>query len=433
MKNKSFCLDPSLIGEMAERYHEDKEGLWAHDARTGRRYLFRKPFCRERIERHIAKMVEESFWASLKTEEHRYHDFTLIYSGLEEDNRDDDSFVFKNLEFNAENVVKLAPAVHSSTRIIVGPMRSRRGNHDELYIVGFTRRPLRGDSTSLSIRTIGPGQAVISYANGFKVGLDGSKIDFVNEEMLHDLVPSFFGLESDADLKNEAFLKHQFRRSDAQKIVLAIRAHGHGGTLVIVPNNNRTWKESVHMDRLRFAGLPYDGIKRDLEERDKAFGMGDLAFERADKSLELLAQLTAADGATVVSQDLTVLAFGAQIKRKEAPRSPKHTSTRDGRIESRTLVSSPFSKSKPQRKRVSELGGTRHRSAAEFVLDQRSARCIVVSADGGISLYRWDDGKERWEAGEKSDYRSLEGAKARQRGALCVTKKAEFLLLGNVL
>jgi DNA integrity scanning protein DisA with diadenylate cyclase activity len=41
-------------------------------------------------------------------------------------------------------------------------------------------------------------------------------------------------------------------------------------------------------------------------------------------------------------------------------------------------------------KPLSDLGGTRHQSAAQFVFDQRDAFAIVASQDGRISVVSWD-------------------------------------------
>jgi hypothetical protein len=37
----------------------------------------------------------------------------------------------------------------------------------------------------------------------------------------------------------------------------------------------------------------------------------------------------------------------------------------------------------------SELGGTRHLSAAQFVFDQRDASALVASQDGRFTIFQW--------------------------------------------
>jgi hypothetical protein len=229
---------------------------------------------------------------------------------------------------------------------------------------------------------------------------------------------TLFGWPNRTDLVNEELIIQRLRRSDPKTIALAMRAHGHGGALLIVPNGHQRWTNSIQMDRLRFHGSPYEGLKRGLEERNRAWGKSnmDVAFERAQRSLKSLAQLTAVDGAALVSYDLTVLAFGAEIR----PIVDK--AARGHRLNQLDFVrvSLPFEKSKHHKVPLSELGGTRHKSAAQFVFDQNDAdaRALVVSADGGISLYGWDQKKKRvsvtrgaefllFEDGDKLDFRSL--------------------------
>ena len=38
-----------------------------------------------------------------------------------------------------------------------------------------------------------------------------------------------------------------------------------------------------------------------------------------------------------------------------------------------------------------QLGGTRHLSAAQFVHDQRDAMALVASQDGRFTIFKWSD------------------------------------------
>lgn len=408
---KSFLLNRTFVRKLAELYHDDKM-LWfrifseerKRDVSDGNHEPM--PFSKTRIENHITQLIKVAFWASLEMEERRYHEFTLTYSRLDEPGLTDRSFVFADLPLNPRNVVKLAPALQSSGGMIVGPKQAKRAAGNELHIRGFGPSPLRGATTSLVIGAIGPGRLILSHADNFKAAVHGDQIEYVDERSL-ELFHSLFGWPERTDLVNEELIIQTLRRGDPKTIALALRAHAHGGALLIVPNGHEGWKSSIQMDRLRFLGIPYDGIKRDLEERDQAWGKSnmDVAFERAQRSLKSLAQLTAVDGAAVVSYDLSVLAFGAEIRPVAHNAGPGH---RSNKLDF-ALVSLPFEKSKQRKVPLADLGGTRHKSAAQFVFDQKDVdpRAIVVSSDGGISLYSWDQIKE----------------------IVTVTREAEFLLL----
>src|SRR6266700_144943 len=88
---------------------------------------------------------------------------------------------------------------------------------------------------------------------------------------------------------------------------------------------------------------------------------------------------TAVDGATLVTFDLDVLAFGAKIRAKNVDHKPE-----------RLIISEPFEGSVEREIGLSELGGTRHQSAVQFVFDQKDAIAIVASQDGRLSVLGWD-------------------------------------------
>ncbi len=56
-------------------------------------------------------------------------------------------------------------------------------------------------------------------------------------------------------------------------------------------------------------------------------------------------------------------------------------------------IKEPFEKFEECQQKISDLGGTRHQSAAQFVFDQRERNtfAIVASQDGRISIIFWDD------------------------------------------
>jgi hypothetical protein len=97
-----------------------------------------------------------------------------------------------------------------------------------------------------------------------------------------------------------------------------------------------------------------------------------------------IGRLTAADGATIITAEFELLAFGVKIVPLDAKKWP-------GRI----LISEPFEDAEVRELDIADWGkGTRHRSAAQLVFDQHDALVLTASADGGVSLFRWDDGRE---------------------------------------
>jgi hypothetical protein len=140
-----------------------------------------------------------------------------------------------------------------------------------------------------------------------------------------------------------------------------------------------------------------EDLKKYLESRDSVLREGRLAANPPDfeKLLESIGQLTAVDGATLISYDLTLFGFGAKVK-------PRNSAEKFG-----LRLSGPFDGSRLEEKLSSETWGTRHKSAAHFVFDKRDALAIVASQDGKLSVFMWDDANQ----------------------AVSVTEEAEFLLL----
>lgn len=64
----------------------------------------------------------------------------------------------------------------------------------------------------------------------------------------------------------------------------------------------------------------------------------------------------------------------------------------------------PFENAQTKEKNIGEIGGTRHQSAARFVLDQRKSTAIVASQDGKVSLFVWDKTRRRVSVTEHAQY-----------------------------
>jgi hypothetical protein len=55
----------------------------------------------------------------------------------------------------------------------------------------------------------------------------------------------------------------------------------------------------------------------------------------------------------------------------------------------RIVVSEPVEGAVPLSMHPTQLGGTRHQSAAQFVHDQRDAMALVASVDGRFTVFAW--------------------------------------------
>ena len=144
--------------------------------------------------------------------------------------------------------------------------------------------------------------------------------------------------------------------------------------MLIVPRNN-DWQECI------LQPVPY-AVTPPFSE------LAELAAKRRDhdqiwqdalrRSVAMVAGLTAVDGATILSTDYELLAFGAKIGRRQ--HSP--------RVE-QLMVTEPIVGSTPEVMNPAQLGGTRHISAAQFIHDQRDSVALVASQDGRFTVLAW--------------------------------------------
>jgi hypothetical protein len=142
-----------------------------------------------------------------------------------------------------------------------------------------------------------------------------------------------------------------------------------------VPSGSEAWRASI-VQPILYAIRPFftelaELMSHPAEERR--------AWQEAlTRVVDIIAGLTAVDGATIITDRYELLAFGAKIGR------------RDGcpRVESVTMTE-PIEGSVATTINPAELGGTRHLSAAQFVHDQRDSVALVASQDGHFTVFAW--------------------------------------------
>jgi len=78
-----------------------------------------------------------------------------------------------------------------------------------------------------------------------------------------------------------------------------------------------------------------------------------------------------------------LLASGVKIVSRDASR----------RVE-KILVTEPVEGSQPTIMEPSQLGNTRHLSAAQFIHDQRDAVALVASQDGRFTVFGWSASRQ---------------------------------------
>jgi hypothetical protein len=161
------------------------------------------------------------------------------------------------------------------------------------------------------------------------------------------------------------------------QLAVSMRAHGRGGTLLVVPAGSDAWRESILWNAAYTLEPAFPELKEMLA-RGEAESDDPEWQEALRRVVDAVAGMTAVDGAAVVNDRSELLAFGAKI-----------VQSRSGAEVERVLVTEPVAGSERAIVDPAELGGTRHLSAAQFAQDQRDTLALVASQDGRFTVFAW--------------------------------------------
>jgi hypothetical protein len=317
----------------------------------------------------IEALIDVAFWASLLREEQSTPKVSLAFIPPTEGT----ALMFAGtMPFSAHALTKLAPAVERPG-LHLGIWRDHTGSY---CIWGVTRYV---PPFSMVLEVVAPGLLVVkeSRAAGAKYAnlavLEGSRIRIIDHDapLAPNCPPDLlallrFDLNDSGDCTNILV-----------ELAASMRQHGRGGSLLIVPATNRSWPESIVLPVAYSVSPPFAKVSRLLEMESEQREARD--WQRAlDRTIQTIAGLTAVDGATLIGENYDVLAFGAKIGR------------RDGQpVVQQVILSEPVIGNRPAVMHLTEIGGTRHLSAAQFVQDQPDAIALVASQDGRFTVFAW--------------------------------------------
>lgn len=236
-------------------------------------------------------------------------------------------------------------------------------------------------TTCFVLEVAGPGLLVVKHHRGGDsrkfanvAVLEGDRIKVVDERASSlpecpALLTSLLGFDSPGAWRDSVNVLVQ--------LAVSMRAHGRGGSLLVVPAGIDMWRDSIVRPIPYAVSPPFSELAALM--RDTPDARQHTAWQESlARSVHAMAGLTAVDGATILTSDYELLAFGAKIARRKG--SPQ--------IEQVTLTE-PIEGSVAALIDPTELGGTRHLSAAQFVHDQREAGALVASQDGHFTVFAW--------------------------------------------
>ncbi len=338
---------------------------------------------------HLALIIDVAYWASFATEEGNSVTASLI---LRQSELTSDTFRFDTpLEFSAKTLVKLGPALENP-KADIGVWPDGAG---VLKIWGFTSASYELMKPDFWVQILGPGRILILYSGRCVAAVTGNQAVFIEQKTgMQFMMPKIAAQAISSDIK----LVNLVRYNAILKIAQQMRAHGRGGTILVVPEN-KNWMQSIKAP-IKYTGganfldadsgpLPLspadhigpDAITRLIDEMNLPHQKDWIrVWQQVQQQCNRIARLTAVDGALVMTFDRYVYCFGAKIKALNIRASS-----------SQLQVFEPFEGHTESTGLFSILSGTRHQSAAQFAYDQPGSITIAASQDGNVTFFSRDD------------------------------------------
>jgi hypothetical protein len=319
----------------------------------------------------MESIIDVAFWASLRREETYTPRISLAFVAPEQV---DLPLIFERpVPLESQALTRLGPAVERpGIHLCVCRLQG------DLWVWGATRNL---PEFCFVLEVIAPGLLVIKDSRGDDSGkyvnvavLQGDEIKVVDQHAATapdcpKLLSLLLSLQSETDSPRSLNVPIQ--------LAVSMRAHGRGGSLLVVPAGTHLWQESVLQPVTYSVAPPFSALV-DLMQADTAERSRRRWQEALRRVIDGIAGLTAVDGATIITDRYELLAFGAKIVRRA-----------DQQQVGSVIVTEPIEGTIGAITEPGQLGGTRHFSAAQFVNDQRDSIAMVASQDGRFTVFEW--------------------------------------------
>lgn len=313
--------------------------------------------------------IDVAFWASLRREEGYSPHVSLAF--LQPDSTLSPLRLDPPLILTPQSLTRVAPAVdHPGVHVGVW--------HEDGVLKAWGATHHLPPLTAV-LDVVAPGLMVIKYTRGEETG-KFINIAVIEGDQLKMIDPSTTNVpECPSRLTPLLGIEMQFRSEDAPGVLLqfavSMRAHRRGGALLLVPAASESWQESILSPPGYVVSPAYSAVPA---SEVPVPGAGPI--EELRRKIESVAGLTAVDGATILNDRFEVLAFGAKIIRRRGASPVAQVTLSEPIVGSTAAVIEP-----------SQLGGTRHLSAAQFIQDQPEAVAMVASQDGRFTVFWWSE------------------------------------------
>lgn len=348
----------------------------------------------------LSSIVDTIFWSSLRSNEGRSTRVCVTY--VSPGNCNSAIAFVMPIQFDPTQITRLAPAIPETGCLVVF------AGINGLQIWGYCSKRPSIYMRSVTVEAIDPGIvqvgvgkatrfAVLTGQSAYYLGGDGTQF----EKYLETIITNRQPIEGDNTVDRLQLICKSYG-----ELVSLILADGHGGTIIIVPENDYSWSESINPFPYRYAApnveeqislktnldmlLFEEKLMKDIEDKgipgEIKIGMElvigyrqENAWEGMDRIALNAASLARVDGAVVMSYSYAVLGFGAKLTAGMPP---------DAAIK---IVRPQSGVGAMKNATMEELGGTRHQSAACFAALNKKTMALVVSQDRHLSIMHWDE------------------------------------------
>jgi len=313
---------------------------------------------------YLSVLLNTAFWASLQQEEGRLVAVPLL---LQSPSSDEDLVFEQSIPLDVQAVVKLAPAVHRERR----GLGIRVEGSQTLAIWGLT--PLT--PTALCVDIKGPGLLVIKGMLRNVMIYHAGEATFLEDEDYNTLVRiTRLALPADTPA-DDRFVNAYW----TTRVVDSMRRTGHGGIVLLVPSGPSDWRNALSDAPAYQCSPPFRGLRDALDRLlpNPYAAHALVESEHLQYAADTVGQVTAVDGATVLDMDLRLLAFGAMIQSGQVSIGDVLC------VEAGRATAGGVTRS------IRELGGARHRAAAEFCCRIQESVAFVASQDGVLTELGW--------------------------------------------
>jgi DNA integrity scanning protein DisA with diadenylate cyclase activity len=365
MRSAPSYLAATIVAPHLHTYFEEQQEL---GRKGGVRILAHKPELEV-----IESMIDIAFWISLQKEE-GYN--PKISFALMEPHQTSNALVFaQRIRLTSKNIVKISPAVFQA-----GVHLGVWHEDNSLYVWGISHTL---PSACFVVQVLEPGLLVVKHprVEGFGKFINVAILKG-DEIKLVDKTKGFLG--STSPVFNSLSGSNKPGSSEETVNILielsaAMRKHGRGGLVLVVPTDSDNWKESIVMPMNYQVDPPYRVISELMQASERTKNTADWK-DSLLRAIEIIGGFTAIDGATIITQKRELIAYGAKVTRAEKSKPV-----------SKMMVSESVSDAEPTVAHPSVVGGTRHLAGAQFVFDQRDSLALVASQDGRFTIYVWSD------------------------------------------